>query len=393
MTKTERSPLLSVVVPVYNGEAYLSGTLDSILASEYRELEVILIDDGSEDKSGQICRAYAQSDARIRYIHTKNAGIVAARNRGMDAAAGEYICFCDQDDEVDARMYTLLIQKLQAENAQIGVCSTGRIMDGKKSPYESLTDNCCRGDGILHSLLYPLLFRGYNYSFYNKENYLYGTLWKCIFRVDFLKKHGMRFQRFVDYEDDWLFVTEALCHAKIVVTSSHTGYYWRVSTDSRSHQKRFIPDIGSRYKQLDDYVMKYLRDRITDRDILDAYHQIRLCEDYVDMLKKEPGTKKERKSYYIEVKDYLYASDYKKQLSCYRHLQPNAYRRRLTGEALLRVGVRGAFWANRFLTAGEHAAGRVQWLVQLERSSKLRKEKAGDTRRIQHEADYSDSML
>lgn len=393
MTRAGETPLLSVVVPVYNGETYLGGTLNSILNSRYQALEVILIDDGSDDRSREICQDYVRSDQRVRYIHTKNGGIVSARNHGMAAAAGKYICFCDQDDEVDAKMYSFLIEKLQKEDAQMGICSTGRMIDGRKSSYESLTDHCYRQDEILRSLLYPLLFRGYNYSFYNKENYLYGTLWKCIFRVDFLKKHGMRFQRFVDYEDDWLFVTEALCHAKTVVTSSHTGYYWRVNTDSRSHQKQFIPDIGSRYKQLDDYVMKYLGDRITDRDILDAYHQIRLCEDYVDMLKKEPGTKKERKSYYIEVKDYLYASDYKKQLSCYRHLQPNAYRRRLTGEALLRVGVRGAFLANRFLTAGEHAAGRVQWLVQLERSGKLRKEKAGDTRRIQHEADYSDSML
>lgn len=393
MTKTEKSPLLSVVVPIYNGEAYLSGTLDSILASEYRELEVILIDDGSEDKSVQICRAYAQSDARVRYIHTENAGIVAARNRGMDAAAGEYICFCDQDDEVDARMYALLIQKLQAEDAQIGVCSTGRIMDGRKSPYESLTDNCYRKDEILRSLLYPLLFRGYDYSFYNKENYLYGTLWKCIFRVDFLRKHEMHFQRFVDYEDDWLFVTEAFCHADTVVTVSHTGYYWRVNKDSRSHRNPMLHSIGDKYTRLDNWVMSYLDRRIEDKELLDTYHKIRLCENYVDMLKKEPQAGKERRLYYREVKKYLYISDYKKQLSCHRHLQSNAYRRRLTGEALLRVGVRGAFWANRLLSAGEYAAGHVHWLVQLERAGKLRKEKAGDTRRIQHEADYSDSML
>lgn len=393
MTKTEKSPLLSVVVPVYNGEDYLSGTLDSILASEYRELEVILIDDGSRDGSGQICQRYRQSDRRVRYIRTSNGGIVAARNRGMAEAAGEYLCFGDQDDQVDACMYARLMEQIQDKQAQIGICSTGRIIDGRKSLYESLTDGCFHGDEILTSVLYPLLFRGYDYPFYNKENYLYGSLWKCIFKLDLLKKHKMQFRSFVDYEDDWLFVTEALCYARTVVTVSEIGYYWRVNQSSKSHQRQFISGLGERYKQQDAWVMEYLGHRILDQEILELYRQIRMCEHYVELFQNEPHTGESRRAYYIEVSDYLSESNYREQLSCRLRLHSNAYRRRLISGSLLSVGIRGTFLMNRILSAGEGAAERIQWLARLERAGKLGKDKVKDSRRRQHEADHSDSML
>lgn len=393
MTQTGNNPLLSVVVPVYNGEAYLNHTLDSILNSHYRELEVILIDDGSQDGSGRICREYMQSDRRVRYIKTANGGIVAARNRGMAEAAGEYLCFCDQDDQVDAYMYVRLMEQIQHRQAQIGICSTGRMIDGRKSLYESLTDGCFHEDEVLTSVLYPLLFRGYDYPFYNKENYLYGSLWKCIFKLDLLKEHKMQFRSFVDYEDDWLFVTEALCYARTVVTVSKIGYYWRVNQSSKSHQKQFIPRLGERYQQQDAWVMEYLGRRIPDPKILELYSQIRLCEHYVELFQNEPNAGKNRRAYYIEVSDYLSASNYKEQLMCRRRLQPNAYRRRLISGSLLSVGIRGTFLMNRLLSAGEGAAERIQWLAQLERAGKLGKDKVKDSRRRQHEADYSDSML
>ena len=244
--RENRRPLLSVIVPVYNGAAWLRETLESIRNSRYENLELLLIDDGSADGSGEICREYERKDPRVRYIRKENGGIVSARNLGLDAAGGTYLCFCDQDDEVDEQMYDILIRRMEEAEAQIGVCSTGRRINGEKSRYESVTDGCFHGEAVLEAVLYPILFRGYEFSFYKREHYLYGTLWKCVFRRDFLKAHGMRFRSFVDYEDDWLFVTEALCHAGTVVTAGRIGYYWTVNETSRSHKRRFIPDLGER---------------------------------------------------------------------------------------------------------------------------------------------------
>ena len=98
----------SVVVPVYNVEAYISETIESIITQSCQNIEIILINDGSTDNSGIICESYAKIDSRIIVIHQRNAGVSAARNRGIDLAKGEYICFVDGDDTIDSDMIELL---------------------------------------------------------------------------------------------------------------------------------------------------------------------------------------------------------------------------------------------------------------------------------------------
>ena len=89
---------ISIIMPVYNSEKYISKTIDSILSQSYTEFELLLIDDGSQDMSGKICDEYARKDARVKVVHKKNEGICATRNRGLKIATGKYIAFCDNDD-------------------------------------------------------------------------------------------------------------------------------------------------------------------------------------------------------------------------------------------------------------------------------------------------------
>ena len=98
----------SVVVPVYNVEAYISETIESIITQSCQNIEIILINDGGTDNSGIICESYAKIDSRIIVIHQRNSGVSAARNRGIDLAKGEYICFVDGDDTIDSDMIELL---------------------------------------------------------------------------------------------------------------------------------------------------------------------------------------------------------------------------------------------------------------------------------------------
>ena len=114
-------PLISVIVPVYRVEQYLDRCLRSITEQTYRNLEIILVDDGSPDNSGAICDAWAQRDSRIRVIHKQNAGAGAARNTGLDVATGEIISMIDSDDYLDVHMYEHLLS-LMTEDVDIAEC-------------------------------------------------------------------------------------------------------------------------------------------------------------------------------------------------------------------------------------------------------------------------------
>ena len=120
-------PLISVIVPVYKVEAYLRRCLDSIVNQTDRNLEIILVDDGSPDHSGAICDAYAKRDRRIRVIHKVNGGVSSARNAGLEAASGEYIGWVDSDDWIENDMFEYL--KNLAVTCQADVAQCGRYWE------------------------------------------------------------------------------------------------------------------------------------------------------------------------------------------------------------------------------------------------------------------------
>lgn len=109
--------LISVIMPVYNVETYLSQSIESVLNQDHRDLELILIDDGSTDSSGGICDAYAAKDSRVRVIHQKNGGAAAAKNAGLRIAAGTYLCFVDSDDFLEPNVYGYMLKKLREQDA------------------------------------------------------------------------------------------------------------------------------------------------------------------------------------------------------------------------------------------------------------------------------------
>lgn len=113
------TPKVSIVVPVYNVEKYLKRCVQSLLSQTLKEIEVILVDDGSPDKCPEICEEYVQKDSRVRVIHKKNAGLGMACNSGLEVAIGEYVAFCDSDDWVDNTMYEALYNAAKENNAQM----------------------------------------------------------------------------------------------------------------------------------------------------------------------------------------------------------------------------------------------------------------------------------
>lgn len=117
---------LSIIIPVYNVAAWLPETVDSVLAQSFRDFELILVDDGATDGSGEICDSYAAGDSRVRVIHQENAGVSAARNTGVAAAKGDYIGFTDSDDIIEKDMYAVMMSLAEKHNADVVQCQHDR---------------------------------------------------------------------------------------------------------------------------------------------------------------------------------------------------------------------------------------------------------------------------
>lgn len=115
-------PQISVIIPVYKAEAYLSRCIDSILSQTFKDFELLLIDDGSPDRSGKICDVYAKKDARITVFHQQNGGVSSARQKGQDEARGEYTIHADPDDWVEPSMLEELYKKAKEEKADMVIC-------------------------------------------------------------------------------------------------------------------------------------------------------------------------------------------------------------------------------------------------------------------------------
>ena len=132
-------PLITVIIPVYNIEAYIEKCIRSVIGQTYKNLEIILVDDGSSDNSGLICDKYAKKDTRIKVIHKKNGGLSDARNAAIDIAAGEYLTFIDGDDYV-ANSYVEMLYELINEGYDISICGYKDIYETDSDIYEDTNE-------------------------------------------------------------------------------------------------------------------------------------------------------------------------------------------------------------------------------------------------------------
>jgi len=125
---------ISVIVPVYNVEQYLERCAESIINQTYKNVEIILVDDGSTDNSGKLCDELAKKDERIKVIHKENGGVSEARNIGIDSATGEYVIFIDSDDYINEEMLSELYSQIKKENADVSVCGVMNVYENNHTP-------------------------------------------------------------------------------------------------------------------------------------------------------------------------------------------------------------------------------------------------------------------
>lgn len=367
--------MISIIIPVYNGEKFIHETVRRILQSTYSDLEIVLVNDGSTDSSKTICENLAQSDSRIFCYTKENGGVVSARNYGVEKAGGDFICFCDQDDYVEREMYDRLINKMTEDGSQIGMCSTGRNIEGKKSDFEVLSDACFVGEEIATQILFPLLFNGYHVPLEYTSTYRYPHIWNCMFRRDFWEQSCLRFRAYINYEDDLLVKVEALSRAQKISTISYRGYYWRVNLESETYAHRFVKDMGKKQQLVLEDMERSLSYCIQDEHTMLLFAQVTRCKQYLDAVHNltSPQAPKE----YCFIKQYfcdnIYNRDFKESIKARRYLKKGMIKPHVILPLLSARMSLLTFWSEKLLDWILLVTLRSQTLTKLERWLKREK--------------------
>lgn len=202
--------LISVIVPVYNVEKYLSQCIESLINQTYANLEILLIDDGSTDKSGKLCDKYAKKDNRITVIHKKNGGSASAKNEGLNCAKGEYLAFVDSDDFVEIDAYQYMVSQLEKEKADIIQCSFRDVFVNEQI------------DRIINESE-----RSFDSSEYLRQytmDWTCGLLWDKLYKRNLFK--DIRFEE-GHIIDDEFFTYQGVMNAKKIIRSYKIVYNYR----------------------------------------------------------------------------------------------------------------------------------------------------------------------
>ena len=303
MEMTKNKALISIIIPVYKVEEYLDECVKSIINQTYKNLEIILVDDGSPDRCPQMCDEWAKKDSRIRVIHKQNGGLSSARNAGLDIATGEYIGFVDSDDYIDHQMFEKLMNGFNYDG-NIGVvsCSVKKDIDNVISDFMPKWNIVSPFVISANSLAKELLSCSHNF-----------TVWSKLYDARILK--GVRFQT-GKLNEDSLFMFDLSKRIEkegvSLLEIPYKGYYYRQRADSIcSNTKRPLDlDTINNYHEMLDYYKACHNDEMSD--VIEKYIILR-CIRFVDMLAKTPSWKE----YENEIKSHISDLKIKRAYSFY----------------------------------------------------------------------------
>lgn len=254
---------ISVIVPVYKGEATLERCVQSIMNSTYQNIEVILVDDGSPDQSGILCDSLASKEKRIISLHKENGGQASARNYGLDYATGDYITFVDDDDEIAQGLYERLANKIEEEGVDIAGCAT--LM---KYPNGTKVNHFQREVSGVKAAQYLC-----DNLFYQNE-FAWGTVWNKLFKKDLWG--SLRFPDGCELED-YKVIVPLFIKAGRVYFESEPLYYWHqtpLSQSKRGFHPRIVTEANICDFMIDTYVAEFGYSLACDHLKLCLYYDI-----------------------------------------------------------------------------------------------------------------------
>lgn len=278
---------ISIIVPVYKVEAYLPKCIESIIHQTYRNLEIILVDDGSPDKCGEICDQYAHIDARIHVIHKKNGGVARARNDGIEYANGDYISFIDSDDWIAENAYEILYQGLKQYDADcaVGKCVTVIDKNGILSPKKN-QDSPVRCEKASEAMKHVLLSGS--------------AVWNRLFKREVFQQIRFPLDR---VNDDEVVALHAYAECKNIVFLNQNTYYYRIRQDSITTSKFSIRNVDCYYNSIDN--LNFIRQRAPELEECAEYKYVKaMLYCYVNLrkLKKNSEAMKIREQIHQDMK-------------------------------------------------------------------------------------------
>lgn len=250
--------LISVIMPVYNVEKYLSISVDSILNQTFINFELILIDDGSTDNSGILCDEYAAQDSRIRVIHVQNGGVSNARNIGLKQARGKYVYFCDSDDYLDSQAFEIIIKTLERYHADLLIFGYYFKSDIKSSVNQQSIDSypVSWNDSIFYpskeSIKESLV------DLWNKS--LMYNIWNKVYRLDIIKSNDIEFSIKLTMGEDLDFTNKYFIHCNSFYVLKDCFYYYireREGSATTRYVKDWFEIRVEEHERLLDFFSKY----------------------------------------------------------------------------------------------------------------------------------------
>ena len=225
-------PKISVVIPIYNMEKYLKRCVDSIINQTFKDLEIILVNDGSKDNSGKICEEYRVIDSRIKVIHKQNEGLGYARNSGTEIASAEFISFVDSDDYVDINMYEKLYSRIKQENADTCIFGYNRVVGDKivLTRTGSLQGNFS-GNDVFTNIFLNIL--GSQASCSEDFLILWQSAWLSLYSMDIIRRYHISFPSEREFiSEDVLFNTDYYLKSKRVTILNEPLYFYCLNENS-----------------------------------------------------------------------------------------------------------------------------------------------------------------
>lgn len=261
-------PKVSIIVPVYNVGPYLGRCIDSLMNQTYRNLDIILVDDGSTDGSGKLCEEFAEKDARIRVFHQKNSGVSTARNLGLEKAVGDFIGFVDSDDWVDEDMYSSLVNLAETNGADIAICGYYVNNDADPSVNLQAPPQTLSQETAIERCL--------DTNYYSMG----ASIWNKLFKKNIIQDHLLRFNGNLVIGEDMLFLCSAIMQSRTIMYAPAPKYHYAVhdagAINMTFHAKKAsVIDAHKKVEELVKDQYPRLGDLIRKRSALTSYHLLR----------------------------------------------------------------------------------------------------------------------
>ncbi len=248
-------PKVSIIVPVYNAENTLKRCIESILNQEYTNFELLLIDDGSKDLSGNICDEYAAKDDRVKVIHKENTGVSDSRNCGIEAARGDFLQFVDADDWLTADATKLMLRAAEDNNCELVISDFYRVVGKKVSHKGSIKE-----EGVITKEELA------EYMMDNPADFYYGVLWNKLFKRNIIFEKQIRMDETVSWCEDFLFNLEYIQYAEKVCVLSVPVYYYVKTEGSLVSQSMNMAHIVRTKFHVFEYYNNFYKNIYTEKD-------------------------------------------------------------------------------------------------------------------------------